>query len=411
MANGFRRGWGHPVGPWLLLGLAAVVAVRIGLSLDDTLPALPDARIYRAGVLTWWSGGDLYTTRLHGGGNPALFTYPPFALLPLSVLVVFPIGAALLTLGSVAALYHVLLLVVDRVRPDHPRRHLIAAVAVVCALQLEPVAQTVYWGQVNILLLWLVALDCLHRHPRWPRGVLVGLAAAVKLTPLVFVLFFLCRRRFEAAGWATGVFAAATAVGFAVAPGASVDYWTRAVWSADRVGEVSLPGNQSVRGMLVRLGVPSLWVVAVVVVLALAGWVVVRSPGVLPAWLATAAIGTLVSPMSWSHHWVWLAPLLVAAVLSARPALALPAAAAAVLAPHWVFPAAPGSPWWTHVLGESYTLVAVCMLVVLAWRVRPGEPGVQPPGFGSGLDKAVFSIAPMRQVSPSRLRLTVRRWV
>ena len=62
------------------------------------------------------------------------------------------------------------------------------------ALFLEPVRNTLNYGQVNVALMALVAADCLAAAPRWPRGALVGLAAAVKLTPAAFVLFFLLRR-------------------------------------------------------------------------------------------------------------------------------------------------------------------------------------------------------------------------
>jgi len=45
----------------------------------------------------------------------------------------------------------------------------------------------------------LVALDCLVAKPKWPRGMLIGVAAAIKLTPAVFVLFFLLRRDYRSA--------------------------------------------------------------------------------------------------------------------------------------------------------------------------------------------------------------------
>ncbi|MDQ7804227.1 glycosyltransferase 87 family protein [Amycolatopsis sp. A133] len=390
--------------PWLLVALAAGMAVRIGLSVDTGLAALSDTRIYRAGVLAWLDGKDVYTTLLSGGARPGYYTYPPFSLLPIGlVLAWYPLGAFVFTAGTAAAMFHILVLVLARIRPSLPHRPLIAAVGTVCALELEPLIHTLYWGQVNVFLLWLVALDCLHRNPRWPRGLLVGVAAAIKLTPLVFVLFFLLGRQVRPALVAAGSFAACTGLAWAIAPRDSAFYWTRAVWDPVRIGNVALPGNQSLRGFVARLGplpnpLPAplkgslpgatlLWAALAVAAAGLAAVVVVRyrrAGSDVPAWLATAALGTLVSPMSWTHHWVWFAPLLMAAAGWAGrvPRLAVPAlvlaGAVAVFAPPEQFPASPDAPWWTHVLGESYVVAGLLVLVgfaLLPSRLLPrGEP-------------------------------------
>ncbi|MGW4062176.1 glycosyltransferase 87 family protein [Amycolatopsis sp. NPDC004747] len=371
------------VAPWLLMALAAATAVRIGLSVDQGLAALSDTRIYHAGVLAWLDGKDLYNIVLSTEAHPGTYTYPPFSLLPFGlVLGWYRLGAFVFTAGTAAALFHIHLLVLARTRPALPHRPLIAAVGTVGALQLEPLIHTLYWGQVNVFLLWLVALDCLHRNPRWPRGVLVGIAAGIKLTPLVFVLFFLFGKQVRPALVAVASFAACTGLAWAVAPHESAFYWTRAVWDPARIGNVALPGNQSLRGFAARLVPPPdtllLWAALVAAAVALAAVVVLRfrrAGSDVPAWLATAALGTLVSPMSWTHHWVWFAPLLVAAAVwagrvpwAAVPALAV-VGAVAVFAPAELFPASPGAPWWTHVLGESYVVTG--FLVLLAFAVLP----------------------------------------
>jgi alpha-1,2-mannosyltransferase len=365
-----------------LLVTAAGAALNIALSPDGAL-TLADARIYRAAAEVWWRDGDVYREYLHGGGNPALFTYPPFALLPISMVFYnFTFGTALLTVGSVAALFHICLLVIERVRPNVSHRHLIAAAATLCAMHLEPVSGTLFWGQINIFLLWLVAIDCLGRSSRWPRGLAVGVAAAIKLTPLAFVLFFLLGKQIRPTVTALASFAVCGGVGFLAAPSISVDFWTRAVADPDRVGNVLLPANESLRGLLARLGLaPTTWTVASAAVVLLTAFVVFRYRARdhdVPAWLAVAAMGTLISPMSWSHHWVWLIALLVAATVWAitgtRPYLRLLPAGlvsmAMIFAPHLHLTAT--SSW--QLLAESYVWIGLALLVALATAdVRSGE--------------------------------------
>ena len=95
--------------------------------------------------------------------------------------------------------------------------------ALPAALLLEPIRSTLTYGQINALLMALVAFDCLTRAPRWPRGIGVGIAAAVKLTPAVFLLFFLLRRDLRSAARAGLSFAACTGAGFALAPHDSLE--------------------------------------------------------------------------------------------------------------------------------------------------------------------------------------------
>src|SRR6185503_21371042 len=79
-------------------------------------------------------------------------------------------------------------------------------VACCIALIFEPVRETITFGQVNTLLLTLVAGDMLlgvARGRRW-AGVGIGLATAIKLTPGVFILYLLITRRWRPAGVATG---------------------------------------------------------------------------------------------------------------------------------------------------------------------------------------------------------------
>ena len=144
-------------------------------------------------------------------------------------------------------------------------------------LFLEPVRNTLNYGQVNVALMALVAADCLVVAPRWPRGALVGIAAAVKLTPAVFVLFFLLRRDWRAAGRAAVSFCACAGIGFVLAWHDSVEYWTSVIFQASRPGSPAYAANQSIQGVLARAGLDPhspagavTWLVLSAVVVALA---------------------------------------------------------------------------------------------------------------------------------------------
>ena len=167
----------------------------------------------------------------------------------------------------------------------------------------------------------LVAADCLLPDTRWPRGALVGLAAAVKLTPAAFVLFFLCRGDRRAAGTSALSFAACTAAGFALDWHDSVRYWTSIVVQTGRPGSLLFCANQSIQGVLARAGLDprtpagtAAWLAASAVVLVLA-WCGMRRARAASddAWALSlnAFAALLISPISWSHHWVWAAPALL----------------------------------------------------------------------------------------------------
>ena len=164
-----------------------------------------DLEVYRLGVATWLAGGDMYGPLPPTVSGLALpFIYPPFAAMVLLPLELLPWTAAWIALygaSLVSARGHA----VRRRRagsgpPAAAAAPLsVASVALPVALLLEPVLETFEFGQVNLVLMALVAVDCLAERTRWPRGLLVGLAAAIKLTPAAFVLFFLLRRDRRAA--------------------------------------------------------------------------------------------------------------------------------------------------------------------------------------------------------------------
>ena len=307
----------------LLAGLTVAWALVIWLLLGGP-PGFIDLMVYRAGGYAWTHGVPLY-----GAEFPALitllplpFTYPPISAVlfaPLAVLS-FPLAAGLLAAASLACLVFTSAVTARRLETDRWRVVQFAAVAVVLGTLTEPVRETLTFGQVNLLLMALVVADCLLVRTPWPRGALIGLAAAIKLTPAVFVLFFLAHRQWRPVLVAAATFAVVTVAGFLAAPGASATYWFGGVLTDPaRIGSPAFPSNQSLAGLLHRWELPAGWqtgmwllgVPAVVVV----GWLAVRrlraSGQDVPALLVVAATGLLASPVSWSHHYVWVVPALV----------------------------------------------------------------------------------------------------
>lgn len=351
-----------------------------------------DLDVYRIGVQTWLGGGDMYgPLPPPRTGLPLPFIYPPFAALVLSPLALVPwtvswVSMTALSLGSLAVALYV---TARRVWPGGGRNGavVLTAVAVPASLLLDPVSQTFWFGQVNLLLLALVVLDCLAPGPRWPRGLLVGIAAAIKLTPAAFVLLFLLRRDFRSAGTAVGTFVVAALIGFAVAPGSSWTYWTGSAQGLSGLSGSPFGSNQAIRGALARFdelspGVQSaLWVALCVLVLAvgvLAMRRALRGGNVAMAMAVNAALSLLVSPISWGHHWVYVAPALLVmtgscARLRSRGWTAATAVTAAifVLHPYHYLPMDHhreyGWSWWQQLVGNAYGLLTVSLLVLAAW--------------------------------------------
>ncbi|MDX6338170.1 MAG: alpha,2-mannosyltransferase [Streptosporangiaceae bacterium] len=204
----------------------------------------------------------------------------------------------------------------------------------------EPVLRTIYLGQVNLVLMALIIWDLGQpdtRRPgasRWWKGAGVGVAAGIKLVPLIFVPYLLLTRRFRAAAVACAAFAATVAAGFVVAPADSGRWWLGGLFfNGGRTGFVGWEGNQSLRGLLTRLagsvaGAGPVWL-AVALVTAAAGLACAalldRAGHPLPGLLACALTGLLVSPISWDHHWVWIVPGVAVAAAYAVRAMHAPA--------------------------------------------------------------------------------------
>ena len=283
-----------------------------------------DTQVYRMGGAAVLHGEDLYRLRL--GVLP--FTYPPFAAVMLAALAAVPSGAAvvLLTGASVAALPVTLYLALRLSRfgeagpPGGGSAPAVALAAGAAAIWLEPVRAALGYGQVDILLAAAVLYDLsLPDSSRW-KGAAIGLAAGIKLTPAIFVAYLMLTRRYRAAATAAAVFAATVAAGFAVIPASSAWYWAGEFANPGHVSPVQDPANQSLLGVLSRtlhtVNVLPLWLplaAAVTVTgLALAAAAGRRGDDALGFSLC-AVTGLLVSPISWTHHWVIAIPALLVA--------------------------------------------------------------------------------------------------
>jgi alpha-1,2-mannosyltransferase len=339
--------------PLIVVAVGLVVA---GLALNGHF----DLKVYYGATRAFINGADLYGFVEHGRDRDYGFTYPPFGALVMAPVAVlpWPVAAVVFDALTVAATIVVLRLVASR-------DALVLAGLLVLAFAFDPWRTTYNYGQINVILLALVTVDLLLLvDRRRPAGVLIGVAAAVKLVPLVFIGYLLLTRRFRAALSAAAAFGLATLLMVAVAPGASRTFWTSAIWHGDRIGDPAFVSNQSLYGLVSRHGLGP--VVGVVLVL-LAGaawvWAVLRHRDPLFGLGVTGVVAGLVSPITWVHHLVWLIPAL-AVVARWRWPVAL--AAYLILASRVV--------WHYDALADAYLLVAAGLLVVLL-VCGPGTAG------------------------------------
>ena len=303
---------------------AVLVAALTGAT---KLGILGDLEIYRGAIGYAFGGGDLYSwVYEHPTVKGLGFTYPPFAALVLSWLVVVPLAGAkviwtALTFAVIAACLWLLTGPDAGTRvgstPSPALRVAWAAGLAIPVIFTYPFLHNMGVGQVSLFVIALALFD--HTLPRRWQGVLVGVAGAIKLTPLVFIPYYLVTRQWRQAAVASGTFAAATGLAFAVLPGASLDYWTDKLWQTGRVGRTDSTVNKSLLGLLTRLlgdgtATKVAWVVLALAVAALAYWQASRAyrdRDLLGATLTVGALSVAVSPISWPHHQLWL--VLVAA--------------------------------------------------------------------------------------------------
>jgi alpha-1,2-mannosyltransferase len=196
---------------------------------------------------------------------------------------------------------------------------LIALGLFLAALELEPVTATLDFGQINLIIMWLITEDVLRRKGNRAGGALLGIATGIKLIPGLFIVLLALTRRVREAVIALAATAMTVAAGFLFQPDQAWRYWTGIAYDPSRVGGVAFISNQSLNGVITRFTQPGgsrpVWILLSVVTLAVCLW------GARRLWmhemrllsLAVVATATLlISPISWSHHWVWLIVVLAA---------------------------------------------------------------------------------------------------
>jgi len=348
---------------------------------------MTDLAVYRRGA-----GELLHRQSLYVDLPTFPFTYPPFAALcfvPLYLIGRAPaivVGTAVSLLayaGTIDLLGRRLALSTTQIR-----------LFLVGGLCFEPIWHTLALGQVNLYLAALVTVDAFVLPARH-RGWLVGLAAGIKLVPGVFVLYFLLQRNWRAVLQSAAGLLGTIVVGWLAAPADSTKYWTKLFFSTDHVRGVAYVGNQSLNGGLVRLTrnehPPTGWYVALAVCAvalgALAARRQLRAGRDAAAFVCIAMVGLLVSPISWTHHWVWLVPAVMVLAAGRHWIGAAAVTAVGVIAPMWFTPATDlrefHHSWWQAALCLSYAAAAVWFLARLAAepagpRPRPAAAQAQP---------------------------------
>ncbi|GAA3459737.1 mannosyltransferase [Saccharothrix longispora] len=379
--------------PWVfglsVLGHLAMVAFQTKMTMVDLM-------VYRNASPELFTGG-LYEWRLKEFSDQfALpFTYPPFSAIVFVPLSWVPWGVArwFWQLLSLACLWYLTTKSLSLAGSNDPRRALLWTGLFIWV---EPVRTTLNYGQINLVLAALL-VGTLVSATAWKQGAGVGIAAGLKLTPAISGLYFLVTRQYRAAVWSVVAFAGTVGLAWVVSPRLSAEYWFHLLGDATRVGPVGSAINQSLRGALSRtlghdIQTGPVFLAAVAAAAVLTGFALhaaVKAKDVLAMIVTVQLLGLLVSPISWSHHWVWAVPALMWSTYRARHVLATVTAFAWVAAigsylisfllnaqpSIWVIP----RPWYYSALGWVYPAVGVLTLVTIAvvLRRRSPEPVVE----------------------------------
>jgi alpha-1,2-mannosyltransferase len=311
---------------------AAAVVVALVVLYSAYLPLMNDFEVYYYGGSRVLQTGETGVNELYAPRDGLPFTYPPFAALLFALLATLSISASSLVFITTALAGAA---VVSAWLARHYfgirgwkdafadwRFRAVALAGTAAILLLGPWRDTFDFGQINIILMGLILADfALYGKSRagemrWPAGLLIGLAAGIKLTPLAFGLYFLVRRDFKALGWMAAGFFGSIALSWALLPQASVTFWTRILPDTGRIGGPGYVDNLSVKGLLIHLGLPdsgftsAVWLVISLALVAVGALVIkwaVDADENFVAVSATALLMLLISPVSWSHHWVWMA--------------------------------------------------------------------------------------------------------
>jgi alpha-1,2-mannosyltransferase len=392
---------------------------------------------------------DLYSARL----GTLYFTYTPFAALVFSVpsLILNTLSLqvvwALTNVIALAGLTYVSIrITLPRLGPRRSAEW--ALLLLTPAMALDPVFINIGLGQINLVLTLMILLDLAGRrgdpHRKLPLGVATGLAAAIKLTPLIFVPYLVLTRRVRGAFNAAATFVACEALAYVVAPHDSWIYWTKDVFDSKRAGALLYTSDQNLTSVLQRFHhgpVPGSVTDPAIVVLGVVGLLLAaqahRRSSVLLGLLVTAATELVVSPITWVHHMVWIVPVLIWLALAPDrprrgPVIAAVTAFVFVIAPIWWVPRSyvvSANPpelhehGWQLVAGNFFFIATIAFLVgvaVMLWlrarssrgHVGERQDGLPVPGGGAGgqtpLEGGVGELRPAVAVGTKQVDLAAR---
>lgn len=316
----------------ILLTVAGLLLGLLGVISHTRITDFPvDMVVYREGVQAFLDGRSVYSEPMLAGDILLPFIYPPFGALIMVPLTAFDwmdhnmAGDIMIVLSDLlvlVCLYFVLRAIMKN------QRWLLPAAALVWAgtMLFEPIHLNNGFAQINIVIMALVVLDLVPRKRFLPQGVLIGLAAAIKITPLAMLLYFLLRKEIKPILIAIGSAIAATLVAAAFRWQAFVEFFSEKLLNMGRGDDIGVAteyqSNSSIKGVIQRMftskeamedygtWINVAWIILALVTVVLGSMLILallKRNMLIDAQLTTAVVMLLISPVSWSHHWVWLA--------------------------------------------------------------------------------------------------------
>ncbi len=375
----------------LILSVAARLAWTY---LTPTGANFVDLHVYLGGAAAIDHPGTLYNY-VYADQTPDFplpFTYPPFAAVIFYPLHLLPFGlvAFLWQVATMVSLYGAIRISQRLLGVTGDQRAAMLWTAV--SMWIEPLRSTFDYGQINVFLM-LGVLWAVYTTRWWLSGLLVGIAAGIKLTPAISGIYFAGARRWREVVFSAVVFAATVGVSALVVGDQARYYFTDLLGDARRIGPIATSFNQSWRGAISRIlghdagfGPLVLAAIAVTAVMAVLAWRALDESDRLGRLLVVELFGLLLSPISWTHHWVWLVPLMIWAVhgplrerLGARivgwgwltlTLIGVPWLLSFAQPTIWQM----GRPWYLAWAGLVYVVAALATLIWIATTGRRAAP-------------------------------------
>jgi len=339
-----------------------------------------DLDVYVRGAAAVIHHEPLYSVSVRG----LPFTYPPFAAVLYAPLELLGEGGArwTLTMASIACYFVVVVVCARRLRVSLA----ISGMVGLAGLAFEPFARTILLGQINLVLLALVVVDCLVVPARY-RGMLIGLATGIKILPGAFILFLILKREWWAVGRAFAVFAVTVAVGGLFAPSDTWLFWSGGFINLSRFGPAAIIGgdNQSLSAAFMRLfhdvlppSIPLLLMSLGVLTLGVvAAKRQIDAGNDVNGLVCIGFASLLASPVSWTHHWVWAVLALLVLVQSRSHVAAAVLGGVFVIGPMWFAPRGQflefHHNWWQATGCVSYVVIGLAYLIFFATSRQRSE--------------------------------------